>query len=115
MPTTSKQKDVRKSREHDMLSDIENLKIMLSGNSLDRGESDSSNLRRRPQSPSYENLLYQNGQSHTHAREAEIMSYAQNGHSATEVDSSSECIRLSGELKQRFSQEMGDFMRSVSS
>ena len=38
MPTTRKQKKARKSREQDMLSDIENLDIMLGGNSLDREE-----------------------------------------------------------------------------
>ena len=39
MPTSRKQKTARKSREQDMLSDIENLDIMLGGKSLDREES----------------------------------------------------------------------------
>ena len=42
-----------------MLSNRENLDIMLVGNSLDREESVYSNLGRRPESPSYENLLNQ--------------------------------------------------------
>ena len=103
MPTTRKQKKARKSIEPDMLSDIENLDIMLGGNSLDREESISSDIGRRPKSPSYGNLMNQNGQSHCNSREAEIRNCVQNGHSAREVDSSSDHNRLSGELNQRFS------------
>ena len=98
-----------------MLSNIENLDIMLVGNSLDREESVYSNIGRRPESPSYENVLNQNDQSHSNSREAEIRSCAKNGHSAREADSGSECNRLSGELNQRFLQQMGDFMNTVSS
>ena len=98
-----------------MLSDIENLDIMIGGNSLDREESLYRNLGKRPESSSYENLLNQNGQSHSNSREAEIRSCAQIGHSAREADVDSEFSRLSGELNQRFSQEMGDLMSTVSS
>ena len=98
-----------------MLFDIERLDIMLDGNSLDREECIPGNLGRRPENPSYGNFLNQNGLSHSNSREAEIRSYAQNGHSAREVDSSSEYNRLSGEINERFSQEMGDFMSTVSS
>ena len=87
MPTTRKQKKARKSRKQDMLSDIENSGIMLGGNSLNQEESEPSNLGRRPERSSYENLLNQNGQSHFNSREAEIRSYAETGHSAREVDS----------------------------
>ena len=113
MPTTRKQKKVRKSREQDMLPDIDNLDIMLGGNSLDREERISSNLGRKPENPSYGTLLNQNGQPYSNSREAEIKSYAQNGHITREVDSSSECNSLSGDLNQRISQEMGDFMSTV--
>ena len=68
---------------------------MLGGNSLDREESLSSNFGRRPESPSYGNLPNQNGQSYSNSREAEIRSYAHTGHSAREVDSSSQYNRLS--------------------
>ena len=74
MPTTRKQKKARKSREQNMLADRENLDILLGGNSLHRDESVYSNLGRRPESPSYENLLNQNDQSHSNSREAEIRS-----------------------------------------
>ena len=98
MPTTRKRKKARKSREQDMLSDIENLDIIIGGNSLDRDENISSSLGRRPpESPSYGNFLNQNGQSQSSSGEAEIRRYAQNGNSAREVDSSREYNRLSGE------------------
>ena len=53
MPTTRKQKKARKSREAEMLSDIENLDIMLGGNHFirnERSESLNSNQARRPNS-----------------------------------------------------------------
>ena len=60
MPTTRKQKKARKSREVNMLSDIENLDVMLGGNHLKRDESEISNHGRRPESPRYDTLLNQN-------------------------------------------------------
>ena len=95
MPTTRNQKKARRSREQEMVFDIENLDIML-GNNLEREESESSDLGRRPESPSYNVLINQNVQSHSISREAEIMSYTQNGHSMRESVSNSEFIRLSG-------------------
>ena len=53
MPTTRKQKKTRKSRGIEMLSDIENLDIMLGENHFNRDERDeslSSNRARRPES-----------------------------------------------------------------
>ena len=55
MPTTRKQKKARKSRGLEMLSDIENLDIMLGENHFDKNERDesiSSNRTRRPESAS---------------------------------------------------------------
>ena len=115
MPTTRKQKKARKSREADMLSDIENFDVMLGGNHLEREESEISNHGRRPESPSYDTLLNQNGNSHPHSHETEIKTYAQDGHSSREVDSGSEFNRLSGDLNQRITREMSDIMSSVSS
>ena len=115
MHTTRKEKKATKSREQDMLSDIENLDIMLRENSLKREGSESSNLGRRPESPSYDTLMNQSVQSHSNSREAEIRSYARNGHSMREFDSNGEFNRFSGELNQRIFQGMGDFMSSVSS
>ena len=57
MPTTRKQKSkARKSREADILSDIENLEKMLGSNHLERIESEINNSLRRPESPSYNAL-----------------------------------------------------------
>ena len=53
MPTTSKQKKARKSREAEMLSDIEIPDITVKGNHSEREESENSNSIRRPDSPSY--------------------------------------------------------------
>ena len=55
MPTTRRQKKARKSRGIEMLSDIENLDIMLGENHFNRNERDesvSSNFGRRPGSAS---------------------------------------------------------------
>ena len=52
MPTTGKQTSkTGKLREADMLSDIENLDIMLGSNHQEREESELSNSVRRPESP----------------------------------------------------------------
>ena len=46
MSTTRKEKKARKSRGAEMLSDIENLDIMLRGNQLEREESEYDNSSR---------------------------------------------------------------------
>ena len=116
MPTTMKQKSKAiKSREADMLSKIENLDIMLGSNHLERAESELSYSVRRPESPSYNALVNHNVNSHFNSREDEIRGYAGNGPNSSEIDSSKEIIRLSGELNQMITQEMNDLMSSVSS
>ena len=52
---------------------------------------------------------------HCNSSEAEIRTHAQNGQSLGETDSNSEFIRLSGELNQRITQEMGNILSSVTS
>ena len=60
MLTTRKQKrKARKSREADMLPDIENNHIMLGTNHFEREESDFSNFVRKPESPNYHTLGYE--------------------------------------------------------
>ena len=115
MPTTRKQKKARKSREVNMLSDIDNLDVMLGGNHSGRDESDISNHGRRPENPSYDTLLNQNSNSHLNSNEAEFRIYAQNGQSPRDADSDIEFNRLSGELNQRITREMSDFMSTASS
>ena len=53
MPTTRKQKKARKSRGLEILSDIENIDVMLGTNhfsNMERDESLNSNLDRQPES-----------------------------------------------------------------
>ena len=114
MPTTRKQKKARKSRVK-MLSDIENLDVILGGNHLERDESETSNYCKSPESPSYGTLLNQDSNSHPNSHEAEIRTCAQYGQNSREIDSGSEFNRLSGELNQRITREMSDFMSTVSS
>ena len=52
MTTTRKLKKARKSRGQKILSDIENLDIMLGGNHFDREESEDSVLASKPGSES---------------------------------------------------------------
>ena len=61
-----------------MFSYIENLDIMLGGINLEREreENESSNVGRRPDNPSYKNLMNQNTNSHSDSREAEIRTFA---------------------------------------
>ena len=88
---------------------------MLGGNNIERGKSESSNFGRRPDSPCYDSSVNQNTNSHFNSREAEIRTCVQIGQSLSETDSSSEFNKLSGELNQGITQEMGDFMSTVSS
>ena len=115
MPTSRKQKKARKSREVDILSDIENRDVMLGGNHSGRDESEISNHGKRPEKPTFETLLSQNCNSHLNSHEAEIRTYAQNGQSSRDADLGSEFNRLSGELNQIITREMSDFMSTVSS
>ena len=116
MFTTRKQKSkARKSIEADIISDIENLDIMLGSNHLERQERELSNSVCRPESPSYNALVNHDVNSHFNSREDEIRGYARIGQNSREVDSSSEIKRLSGELNRRITQELNNLMSSVSS
>ena len=88
---------------------------MLGGNHLERDESEYSNYGRRPGSPSYGTLLHQGSNSHPNSHEAEIRTCAQIGQSSRKIDSGSGFTRLSGELNQRITKEMNDFLSTVSS
>ena len=116
MPTTRKQKSKpRKSREADMLSELECLDIMLGSNRLEREVTEFGNSVRRPESPSFIALADHDVNSHYNSRADEIMGYAGNGHNSREVDSTSDINKLSGELNQSITQEMYDLMSSLSS
>ena len=106
MPTTRKQKKARKSREAEMLSDIENIDIMLRGNHLERERSEFSDPIRGPDSSNY-NAPENNGEdSYPNSRENISSDSANYGHNSAGTDSSAEFNRLSGELNLRISREM---------
>ena len=98
-----------------MLSDLENMDIMLGSNHFRREASEFGNSARRPESLSYDALVDHNTNSHSNVGENEIRRFAGNDHDSREVDSSSEINRLSGVLNQRITQRMNDLMNSVSS
>ena len=94
MPTTRKHKsEARKSRQADMLSDIENLDIMLGCNRLGREESEISSSVRTPEISCYNALVNHDVNSHSNSREEEIRGYAGNTQNSREADSSSEINR----------------------
>ena len=64
MPTTRKHKKAKKSRGLKMLSDIENLDIILGERHSEREESVNSNLARRPESTN-SNLVENNEENFT--------------------------------------------------
>ena len=80
MPPTSKQKgNARKSRDADMISDIENVHIWLGSNHLESERSGLSNSVRRRERSSYNALVNHDVNSHSNSREVENMGYAGNG------------------------------------
>ena len=93
MPTTRKQKKARKSRGLEMLSDIENIDIMLGESHFSAKEREgslNSNLPRR---------------SRTNT---------EHDQNSVTANSSAEINRLSSELNSRISREMDEMMNSVS-
>ena len=117
MPTTRKQKKARKSRGLEMLSDIENIDIMLGENHFNTRERESSlnsNLPRRSRSfagneSENENANVSRNQRNDHSRTN--TEYDQN---LVTANSSAEITRLSSELNSRISREMDEMMNSVS-
>ena len=115
MLTTRKHKSqTRKSREAEMLSDLENMDIMLGSNHFERKDSEFGNSARRLECPNYDALIDNNTNSHTNFGENAIRRFAGKVQDSGEIDSSSEINRLSGERDQRITQEMNGLMNSVS-
>ena len=115
MPT--KQKKARKSRGLEVLSDIENLDIMLGEshiNTRERDESLNSNLSRRPESVTSNN--FENGEEKVHMNQRVINSgiSADFDYNSTTANSSAEINKLSSESNSRISREMDEMMNSVS-
>ena len=111
MPTTKKQKKTTKStsRGLEMLSDIENLDIMLGGNHFERKESEDSNLARRREriscnaSENNEEILYSNPSENRSSSNSAAL-----GKNSAGTTSSAELKKLSGEPNSRISREMDE-------
>ena len=97
-----------------MLSDIENLDIMLGERHSEREESVNSNLARRPESTN--SNLFENNEEHLYLNPREIGSSnnAGLGQNSTSANSSAEMSKISCELNSRISREKDEMMNSVS-
>ena len=117
MPTTRKQKKARKCRGLEMLSDIENLDIMLGENHFnarDRDESLKSNLPRW--SGSFIGNESENDEEGTR-RDRRVINPGTSADldcNSVTANSSAEINRLSSELNSRIYREMDEMMNSVS-
>ena len=116
MPVTRKQKKARKSRGIEMLSDIENLDIMLGENHYgrnERKESVISNQARRPSSLSRDELENNDENNYLETGSFGPGTSANHCQNSTGGNSSAEINRLSSELNSRLSRELDDMMSSV--
>ena len=116
MPTTRKQKKARKSRGLEILSDIENLDIMLGGdryNGTERERSLDSNSVRRRESIMSNNLDNEGESLFSNCRNDEPRTSADLGQNSAEANSLAEINRLSSELNSRISREMDEMMDNV--
>ena len=118
MPTTRKQKKARKSRGLEMLSDIENIDIMLGENHFNdmrRDESHDGTSIRRRESVTSNNLENEGMDLHSDHRNPETGTSAGYDRITASIDSQAEINKLSSELNSRISREMDEMMNSVSS
>ena len=116
MPTTRKQKKTRKSRGLEVLSDIENIDIMLGGdhyNGTERERSLESNSVRRRESITSNNLDNEGESLFSNCRNDEPRTSADFGQNSAEANSLAEINRLSSELNSRISREMDEMMSNV--
>ena len=116
MPTTRKQRKARKSRGLEILSDIENLDILLGGNQYNEAERerslDSKSVRRRESIMS--NNLDNEGESlFSNCRNDEPRTRAGLDQNSAEANSLAEINKLSSELNSRISREMDEMMNNV--
>ena len=116
MPVTRKQKKPRKTRGIEMLSDIENLDIMLGENHYNRNEREESvisNQARRPRSLSRDEFENNGENNYLETGSFDPGTSANHGQNSTGGNSSAEINRLSSELNSRLSRELDDMMSSV--
>ena len=99
-----------------MLSDIENLDIMLGENHFDRNvrdESLNSNCARRQESTIEDEFENNNESRRLDPREINPETNANYGQNSSEGNSSAGINRLSSELNSRLSRELDEMMSSV--
>ena len=99
-----------------MLSDIENLDIMLGENHFKRNERDerlSSNRARRPESTVEDEFENNDENRHLDSRDAGPSTNADYGRNSKEGNSSSEINGLSSELNSSLSRELDEMISSV--
>ena len=116
MPTTKKQKKARKSRGLEMLSDIENLDIMLGENHFNAREREgslNSNLPRRSRSFASKEPENEDGNIGRNQRNVNSRTNTECDRNSLTGNSSAEINRLSSELNSRISREMDEMMNSV--
>ena len=115
MPTTRKQKKARKSKGLEMLSDVENIDIMLGENHFNARERESSlnsNLPRRSRSFASNESENENGNVGRNQRTDHSGTNTEYDQNSVTANSSAEINRLSSELNSRISREWE--MNSVS-
>ena len=117
MPTTRKQKKARKSRGLEMLSDIENLDIMLGENHFDTREREgslNSSLPRRSRSFTSNESEIENENTARNWGNFNSGANTECDRNSVAGNSSAEVNRFSSELNSRISREMDEMMNSVS-
>ena len=117
MPTTRKQKKARKSRGLEMLSDIENIDIMLGENHFNAREREcslNSNLPTKSRSLASNESENENGNVDRNQRNDRSRTNTEYDQNSVTANSSAEINRLSSELNSRISREMDEMMNSVS-
>ena len=116
MPTTRKQKEARKSRGIEMLSDIENLDIMLGENHFNRSERDeslTSNWARRQESTIEDEFENDDENRQLDSRDVGPSTNAKYGQNSLECNSTAEINKLSSELNSKLSGDLDEMMSSV--
>ena len=119
MPTTRKQKKTRKSRGLEMLSNIENIDIMLGENHFNTREREregslNSNLPRRSRSFASNESENENGNVGRNQENDHFRTNTEYDRDSITANSSAEINKLSSELNSRISREMDEMMNSVS-
>ena len=117
MPTTRKQKKTRKSRGLEMLSDIENIDIMLRENHFNAREREgslNSNLPRRSRSFASNESENENGNVGRNQENDHFRTNTEYDRNSITANCSAEINELSGEMNSRISREMDEMMNSVS-